>query len=182
MIAAVAGLVVTGAVTGLNLVILIVVLRRWRELEAGAAGHGHGHSPGGIRAGDVLPPFSAQTLDGVQVSRPGLRGREVLVGFFSLTCKACRDAVPPFAAHAERLRASGGTTLAIVHGEAADRSELAAALSAAADHVIAEDEEAGLTEWFGAANYPSHAWYGPDGVVTAAGLGVSALQAEPALP
>ncbi|KAK1184648.1 hypothetical protein B7755_045180 [Streptomyces sp. NBS 14/10] len=30
---------------------------------------------------------------------------------FSLTCKACVEAVPLFAGHAERLRADGGTSL-----------------------------------------------------------------------
>lgn len=184
---AVVGLVLVGVVGALNLVILLVVLRRWRELEP-PGGDGHQHGSGGagrqtgIRAGDRLPRFSARAVDGARVTERDLLGQEVLTGFFSLTCKACVDAVPLFAGHAERLRASGGTALAIVHGVDAAGSELAGLLTAAADIVIAEDATASLSQRYGARNYPSYARYGPDGVATAAGAGVSALRAELVAP
>ncbi|ADI04170.1 alkyl hydroperoxide reductase/ Thiol specific antioxidant/ Mal allergen [Streptomyces bingchenggensis BCW-1] len=177
------GLVLVGVISALNLAILLVVLRRWRELEAtGGGAHSHGFPASGaispIRVGDRLPSFSARALDGTAVTERTLLGQEALVGFFSLTCKACVDAVPFFTGHAERLRANGGTTLAIVHGDAAADSELAAMLTDVMDIVIAEDSEAELSKRYGAKRYPSHAWYGPDGVVTGAGAGVVALRTD----
>lgn len=179
------GLALVGVVGVLNLAILLILLRRWRELEAmGGGAHGHGFpGPGsGVRMIDRIPGFSARALDGTTVTERTLLGKETLVGFFSLTCKACVEAVPLFARHAERLRAAGGTSLAIVHGDDAAGSELAAMLDEVVDIVIAEDSSAELSKRYGAKHYPTYAWYGPDGVVTTAGTGLAALQTEPIAP
>ncbi|WP_344896035.1 redoxin domain-containing protein [Nonomuraea antimicrobica] len=180
---AVVGLVLVGIVGLLNLAILLVVLRRWRELEAtGGGGHSHG-SPGAeasstVRMIDRIPNFSARALDGTAVTERTLLGREALIGFFSLTCKACVEAVPLFAGHAERLRAAGGTSLAIVHGDDSAGSELAATLNEVVDIVIAEDSKAELSKLYGTKHYPTYAWYGPNGLVTTAGAGIAALRTE----
>ncbi|MET7331787.1 TlpA disulfide reductase family protein [Nonomuraea sp. NPDC005650] len=166
------GLGLVGVVSALNLAILLVVLRRWRELEATGGGASN------VRMIDRIPGFSTRALDGTTVSERTLLGTETLVGFFSLTCSACVAAVPLFAGHAERLRTAGGTSLAIVHGDDSANSELAAMLSEAMDIVIAEDSAAELSKRFGVKHYPTYAWYGPDGVVTTAGAGVAALRTE----
>ncbi|MET7460226.1 TlpA disulfide reductase family protein [Nonomuraea sp. NPDC005501] len=178
MIFAVMGLVLVGVVSVLNLAFLLVMLRRWRELEATGGGT-HG---AGIRMVDRIPSFSARALDGTTVTDGTLLGKETLVGFFSLTCKACVEAVPVFAGHAERLRADGGISLAIVHGDDSAESELAAMLSDVMDIVIAEDSQATLSKRYGVKNYPTYAWYGPNGVVTTAGAGVAALRTELVAP
>ncbi|MEV4253102.1 TlpA disulfide reductase family protein [Spirillospora sp. NPDC049652] len=131
---------------------------------------------------DRIPNFSARTIDGTPVTDGDLLGRESLVGFLSLTCKACRAAVPIFAEHAERLRSAGGTSLAIVHGDDAAESDLAAMLRDAVDLVIAEDATAELSRRYGAKHYPSYAWYDPNGMVTSAGVGMAALQTELVAP
>ncbi|MEO3867583.1 redoxin family protein [Nonomuraea sp. B12E4] len=173
---AVVGLVLVGVVSVLNLVVLLVVLRRWRELEAtGGGAHGHGSD---VRIMDRIPGFSARALDGTTVTESTLLGKETLVGFFSLTCKACVAAVPVFAGHAERLRAAGGISLAIVHGDDSAGSELAAMLGDVMDIVVAEGAEAELSKRFGARHYPTYASYGPNGVVITAGVGVAALRSE----
>ncbi|WP_067484347.1 TlpA family protein disulfide reductase [Actinomadura hibisca] len=177
MIFAVAGLVLVGVVGVLNLALLLVVLRRWRQLEAAG-----GPATTGVRMIDRIPEFSARALDGSTVTERTLLGKETLVGFFSLTCSACVDAVPIFAGHAAHLRAAGGTSLAIVHGDDAAASELAAMLGDAMDIVIAEDAKAELSRRYGAKHYPTYAWYGPDGLVTSAGVGVAALRTELAVP
>ncbi|MCO6007195.1 TlpA family protein disulfide reductase [Actinoallomurus purpureus] len=180
MIFAVVGLVLVGVVGVLNLAILLVMLRRWRELDA------MGGLPTGavsnVRMIDRIPSFSARALDGTAVTERTLLGKETLVGFFSLTCKACVEAVPVFAGHAERLRAAGGTSLAIVHGDDSADSELAAMLSDVMDIVIAEDSKAELSQRYGAKHYPTYAWYGPNGMVTSAGVGVAALRTELVAP
>lgn len=177
---AVVGLVLAGIVGMLNLAILLVVLRRWREVEsAGLSATGSGAA---VRVIDRIPNFSARTLDGDTVTDGTLHGKETLVGFFSLTCQACRDSVPVFAGHAGRLRATGGTSLAIVHGDDAAGSDLAAMLRDAMDLVIAEDATAELSKRYGAKHYPSFAWYDPNGMVTSAGVGIAALQTELVAP
>ena len=178
MIFAVVGLVLVGIVGLLNLAILLVVLRRWRELEA-TGGSAPGAEPSSsVRMIDRIPSFSARALDGTAVTERTLLGKETLVGFFSLTCKACVEAVPLFAGHAERLRAAGGISLAIVHGDDSAGSELAAMLSDVVDIVIAEDAKAELSKRYGTKHYPTYAWYGPNGLVTTAGAGLAALRTE----
>ncbi|MBT2229469.1 redoxin domain-containing protein [Nonomuraea sp. NEAU-A123] len=183
MIFAVVGLVLVGVVSVLNLAILLVVLRRWREAEAnGGQGFPAVGAASNVRMIDRIPSFSARSLDGTAVTERTLLGKETLVGFFSLTCKACVEAVPLFAGHAERLRAAGGTSLAIVHGDDSADSELAAMLNDVMDIVIAEDAEAELSRRYGAKHYPSYAWYGPDSMVTTAGAGLAALRSELVAP
>ncbi|WP_433189726.1 TlpA family protein disulfide reductase [Actinoallomurus sp. CA-150999] len=177
MIFAVVGLVLVGVVGVLNLAILLVMLRRWRELDA-AGGFPTTGAVSNVRMIDRIPNFSAHALDGTAVTERTLLGKETLVGFFSLTCKACVEAVPVFAGHAERLRAAGGTSLAIVHGDDSADSELAAMLSDVMDIVIAEDSKAELSQRYGAKHYPTYAWYGPNGMVTSAGVGLAALRTE----
>src|SRR5262249_6874324 len=87
----------------LNLAILLVMLRRWRELEP-TGGLPTTGAVSNVRMIDRIPSFSASALDGTAVTERTLLGKETLVGFFSLTCKACVEAVPVFAGHAERLR------------------------------------------------------------------------------
>ncbi|MFF4624966.1 TlpA disulfide reductase family protein [Nonomuraea jabiensis] len=178
MIFAVVGLVLVGVVGLLNLAILLVVLRRWRELEATGGGAPSAEPSPSVRMIDRIPSFSARALDGTAVTERTLLGKETLVGFFSLTCKACVEAVPLFAGHAERLRAAGGTSLAIVHGDDSADSELAAMLSDVVDIVIAEDSKAELSKRYGTKHYPTYAWYGPNGLVTTAGAGIAALRTE----
>ncbi|WP_026413326.1 TlpA disulfide reductase family protein [Actinomadura oligospora] len=180
MVLAVVGLVLVGVVGVLNLAILLVVLRKWREGDAAALLT----DASGIRVRtiDRIPNFSARALDGTPVTERALLGKEALVGFFSLTCKACRDAVPLFADHAERLRATGGTSLAVVHGIDAAGSDLVVMLRDAMDIVIAEDEKAELSRRYGAKHYPTYAWYDSNGRVTSAGVGVAALRTEMAVP
>jgi peroxiredoxin len=177
VIFAVVGLVLVGVVGLLNLAILLVVLRRWRELEP-IGGLPTTGAVSNVRIIDRIPSFSARALDGTAVTERTLLGKETLVGLFSLTCKACVDAVPVFAEHAERLRAAGGTSLAIVHGDDSADSELAAMLGDVMDIVIAEDAKAELSQRYGAKHYPTYAWYDTNGMVTSAGVGVAALRTE----
>ncbi len=177
MIFASVGLIMVGVVGVLNLAILLTMLRRWREL-AETGGVPAAGAASTVRMIDRIPAFSARALDGTAVTERTLLGTETLVGFFSLTCKACADAVPLFAEHAERLRATGGSSLAIVHGDGSAGSDLAAALSEVMDIVIAEDAKAELSRRYGAKNYPTYAWYNANGIVTSAGAGIAAMRTE----
>ncbi|MER6817247.1 redoxin domain-containing protein [Spirillospora sp. NPDC000708] len=184
----VAGLVLVVALTALNVALTAAVLRRWRaRLSMPPAGRhdGPGASGGapdlGIAPGDRMPAFTAATAAGTTVTRDGLAGRPALLAFLSLDCPGCDDSVPEFAEHARRVRDAGGRVLATVVGIDAAGSDLAARLAAVADHVVPEPLDAPVGTAFGVRFYPGFAHYGPDGVATAASVGLEGLrEAAPA--
>lgn len=197
----VAGLLLAAALTALNLLLTVAAVRRWRAHatappDGGHPGHDHGHDHGhghghgggepelGIAPGDRMPAFTATAADGTTVTAADLVGRPALLAFLSLECPGCDDSVPGFAEHARRVRDAGGRVLATVVGVDAAGSELAAQLADVADHVVPEFLDAPLGAAFGVRLYPGFAHYGPDGVATAAGVGLDGLDAalHPSVP
>ncbi|NUW46447.1 peroxiredoxin family protein [Nonomuraea rhodomycinica] len=181
----VAGVVLVAVLTALNLTLTMALTRRWRARVSAAAGRHHGPGPVpvhgepdlGIAPGDRMPGFTATTVGGATVTGDDLAGRPALVAFLSLDCSACDDSVPEFAEHARRVREAGGQVLATVVGVDAAGSELAARLAGVADHVVAELLDAPVGSAFGIRFYPGFAHYGPDGVATAASVGLRGLDA-----
>ncbi|MDR8411704.1 redoxin domain-containing protein [Nonomuraea sp. 3-1Str] len=178
----VAGLVLVAALTAVNLVLTVAVTRRWRaRMSAPPSPHHHGPASVhrepelGIAPGDRMPDFTATTADGATVTRAELAGRPALIAFLSLDCASCDDSVPEFGEHARRVRDAGGQVLATVVGVDAAGSELAARLVGVADHVVPEFLDAPVGTVFGARFYPGFALYGPDGVATAASVGLQGL-------
>ncbi|MGW0803381.1 peroxiredoxin family protein [Nonomuraea sp. NPDC002799] len=186
----VAGLLLVAALTALNVVLTLAVVRRRRARPSAPPGaHQHGPvSAGdpelGIAPGDRMPDFTATTADGTTVTRAELAGRLALIAFLSLDCSGCDDSVPEFGEHARRVRAAGGRVLATVVGVDAAGGELTARLAGVADYVVPEFLDAPVGALFGARFYPGFAHYGSDGVVTAASVGLQGLgeTARPSAP
>ncbi|MEV5571867.1 redoxin family protein [Spirillospora sp. NPDC052269] len=191
----VAGLVLATVLTALNLALTLALVRRWRARMSAPPtehDHDHGHDHGragrepelGIEPGDRMPAFTATTMDGTTIGADDLTGRPTLVAFMSLDCSTCDESVPELAERARLVRDVGGHVLATVVGVDASASELAARLAAVADHVVPEFLDAPVATAFGVRFYPGFAYYGPDGVATAAGLGFEepAQTALPSLP
>lgn len=63
--------------------------------------------------GDMVPPYSARTLDGEQISLEELRGKVVLVNFWATWCPPCRLEMPGFQHVYEDRRADGFVVLGI---------------------------------------------------------------------
>ncbi|WP_026413329.1 TlpA family protein disulfide reductase [Actinomadura oligospora] len=177
----VAGLVLVTVLTGLNLVLTLALVRRWRARGSTPPAdhdHDHGHDDGGdgrepelgIAPGDRMPDFTATTLDGTTVGADELAGRPTLVAFLSLDCSTCDESVPALAERARLVQNAGGRVLATVVGVDASDGELTSRLVGIADHIVPEFLDAPVGTAFGARLYPGFAHYGPDGVVTAAGL------------
>ncbi|GAA3716550.1 hypothetical protein GCM10022224_097710 [Nonomuraea antimicrobica] len=189
----VAGLVLVAALTALNLVLTLAVVRRWRaRVSTSPAAHPHRHDSAslggepqlGIAPGDRMPGFSAITTDGATVTNDELAGRRALIAFLTLDCASCDDSVPEFGEHARRVRDAGGQVLATVVGVDAAGSELAARLVGVADYVVPELLDAPVGAAFGVRFYPGFAHYGPDGVATATSVGLQGLgeTARPSVP
>jgi hypothetical protein len=138
----IAGLVLVGTVALLNLALLIVILRRWQELEV--VRRRDDFSSQGPQPGDALPEFTATALSGRTLTQDDFRTGELLLGVFSHDCPSCLDRLPDFAERADRVRESGGRVMALVMGAEAGESSLAAALVGPADEVVPEPEASPL--------------------------------------
>jgi hypothetical protein len=76
-----------GLVALIDLTLTYALIRRVNEIQSHGSGGGSGntHPEPGYRIGD----FTAQTIDGLQVSEPDLQGRTILAAFIMTGCSAC---------------------------------------------------------------------------------------------
>ncbi|MGW3243610.1 TlpA family protein disulfide reductase [Streptomyces sp. NPDC001070] len=176
----VAGLVLVGILAALNLGLIIVILRRWQELEAVARTVRAPGEVAGPVVGDRLPAIDADGPLARLLAPAGTAGEETFLGFFSLDCGSCVEALPHFAEYAERVASRGGRTLAVLRGEDAAGSELAGRLGDIAAEVVTEDLTARLSGAFGVRRFPTFVHYDADGFAILAGAGYPALQGYPA--
>lgn len=176
----VAGLVLVGTLAALNLSLIIVILRRWQELEAVTRTMRVPGEHTGPAVGERLPALD----EGGPLTRvldpAGAAGQEAFLGFFSLDCGSCVEALPHFAEYADRVASRGGRTLAVLRGEHAAGSELADRLGEIAAEVLTEDLNARLSGAFGVRRFPTFVHYDADGFAILAGAGYPALHSDPA--
>ncbi|MBC9710998.1 redoxin domain-containing protein [Streptomyces sp. TRM66268-LWL] len=158
------GLVLVAAVAALNTVLLVVILRRWQELEA--VRRRDGFAGQGPQPGDRLPEFTSTAVSGRTLSESDLRSGELLLGVFSHDCPSCTDSLPDFAEQAGRARAAGGRAVALVMGEEAGDSALTGQLDGIADEIVVHPEAAPLFRALQVPAFPTILRY-RDGVVTA---------------
>lgn len=103
--------------------------------------------------GSTVGEFATTTVDGEPVSRDSV-GAAALIGFFSVTCPACRERKPDFLAGAPRYAAAGWTVLAVVVGDPAASAELVSELRPAGT-VLAEDVGGPVGDAFTLTGYPA---------------------------
>lgn len=120
MVGIVAILAVIGAVSGLNLLLMVGVARRLRDHEqrlsvaessVGAASVTSGPPPGA-----PAPPIQAACTDGRTVETNWVHSPEALIGFFSSDCEACYVHAPEFTALSARYPA--GFALSVIADDA----------------------------------------------------------------
>lgn len=170
----VAGLVLVSVVAIVNLVFTFGLVARVRELQEAQGPIGRAPLAVGVEEGDPLPDFAGVTSDGRPVGRGDVAGAPVLFGFFSPDCSSCVDAVPPFLDRARALAAAGGRSVAVVVGEDAHVSGVAAALGDAGT-LIAEEHELPVSTAFRVEAFPVFVLADAEGTVTAAGVGIGTL-------
>jgi hypothetical protein len=158
------------ALSLLNLVLLLGVVRRLREHEsrlaaaelAGMAGEGPAEliAPVGSRVAE----FSARTVDGRSLDKEAL-ATPALVGFFSPGCDSCHERLPDFRRAAAD---NAGRALAVVVRDGADVDPLVGELERVAS-VVVEDPDGPLTSAFGVRGFPVFALVGTGGTIEARG-------------
>jgi thiol-disulfide isomerase/thioredoxin len=130
--------VVIGLICLLNLALMLLIIRRLREM-----GDGHGGSQ--VPPEDVMTPhdgiaadFTATATTGEVVSLAGLSGI-TLVGFFSPSCMACKDRLPDFVEYAARMPGGRAQVLASMSSEGGAGTQMVAQLEPVA-RVVVESE------------------------------------------
>lgn len=169
-----AATVMFGALTILNLLLTVTVLRRLRD-----QGHHEDHPAPELpfampESGGPAPEVDTVDVDGRPVSLPGdVR----LVGFFSGTCKACRDHVRPFLAYVADMR--GGDALAVLSGTAEDTEDLVTALGGGT-RVVREAQGGPVASGFDVSVFPSFFLLGPDGTIVASHTSIRLIPGQAA--
>jgi thiol-disulfide isomerase/thioredoxin len=162
------GVVVAIALTVLNLVLTIGVIRRLREHnELLSARPATGSAEVMLGLGETPDDFNVLTTDGERVSRETLVG-EQLVGFFSPGCGPCEELVPRFA---ERAAAVGRAhALAVVAAGPEEAGGFLARLEPVARVVLDRDTDPeSVSRSFKVQGFPAICLLDEDRVVTASG-------------
>lgn len=156
-------LAVAIAVTLINLVLLLGVVRRLREHETRLASMTGGGPPVLIApAGGRVGPFTARSVDGRPVDEHSTNA--ALIGFFSPECGSCHERLPDFRAAAG---AHTGPVLAVVVEDGGDAAPLVDALRTCAT-VVLEAPTGPVAEAFAVRGFPAFALV-TDGTVRASG-------------
>jgi thiol-disulfide isomerase/thioredoxin len=150
-----AAVVILGLLCLVNLALTFVLIRRVSGLSAQPGG------PAGFRpASRVLPPgsqvpgFAVTTVSGTTRSLDDLAGSRSLLGFFSLGCPPCRDAVPEFIDFARTIPGGTSQVLAIVCGPEGTAAESLARELHDAASVVIEPRQGPAAKAFQVSGYP----------------------------
>ncbi|MCM2388315.1 TlpA family protein disulfide reductase [Streptomyces albipurpureus] len=167
------GLLLVGAVTALNLVLILAVIRRLRRHEEERKRLFDPETvESGPPTGEPLPAFTAVATDGTRVASDALLGREAALTFLSTDCSICVSAaadLPEFA----RLAGLDATQMVVViAGEEKKAREIAAPLDGVA-MVVLEEAAGPLSTQYAIMGTPTTVLVDPDGKVTYARAGTN---------
>jgi hypothetical protein len=169
-----AAVVLVGAVSAVNLVLVLAVVRRLREAPGPAQSRGPAPRP-------VLPPGArpgpSQTVtdDGEPVGSESLAG--CLVGFFTPQCSLCHERLPEFVAYAHRVGLRRAAVLAVLVGEPEQTTALWDNLAPIA-RIVHEPHGGGpLYRAFAVTGLPAFCLLDTDGVIVASGTDLAAFPA-----
>lgn len=172
----VAGAVLAGAVSLLNLVLTLAVIRRLREHTELLSRRNEGPPEPQVMlaAGEAPTAFEVAAKDGDRITN-ATHTDHSLVAFMSPGCDACHEQLPDFIAYAERFPGGRDARVAIVVGAGDGSEELITRLEAVA-RVVEEEPKGAMSTAFGVNGYPAYAVV-DGGVIRASGYRVDQLPA-----
>lgn len=142
----VAAIVIVGGLCVLNLLLLLGVIKRLRELTETVNG-----GQGALAVGQAISGFDTSTVTGEPLTDVRL-DQETLVGFFSPTCAPCQEKLPAFIQRAWDWQGGRSRVLAVIVGEPA--AEMVSRLDPVA--MVAKEERDGpIGSAFGVKAYPT---------------------------
>ncbi|MCW6005689.1 redoxin family protein [Micromonospora sp. CPCC 205371] len=154
----VAAVVLVGAVSVLNLILITAVVRRMRVYEqdrTAAPGRIPYDVLGGLPPGSALPRFTGAVAGGGTVTDRDVRGRAAAVAFLSSDCPGCLERAPDFAAAARTALAGGGRAVAVIIEGAEPVDALTAAVGPATVVYEPVDRSGPMTRAFGVKTFPT---------------------------
>jgi hypothetical protein len=172
----IAAVVLIGAVTALNLLLTLAVIRRLRQPGTGAARSFIDPDLPELPAGSPVPPFRAETVSGRTITAQSLSGSEAVYAFFDSGCSSCRPTIPRLIAYAERRGLTPHQVVAVVGGDPADAGDYLSALDGRAS-VVVEDTLGPVAEAFAIHSFPAFVIADPGGIVRRSGDSASTLAA-----
>ena len=127
----------------------------------------------GVAAGDSPPEFPFRVGHGAELSLRRLRGRRVVLSFWTSWCEPSIEQLREFSRAYEAGGGAGPLVLAVGDGESADRAEEMAHAEGLPFPVL-PDPERKISRRFGVAAWPSTVWIGTDMRIEAVNLGLTA--------
>ncbi|MFD9717190.1 TlpA family protein disulfide reductase [Streptomyces sp. NPDC059076] len=167
------GLLLVGAVTALNLVLILAVIRRLRRHEDERKRlFGTEGLESGPPTGEPLPAFTAVATDGTLVDSDALRGREAALTFLSTECSVCVTVAADLPEAARLAGMDAEQMVVVIAGDEATAREMAAPLDGVAK-VVFEEAAGPLSTLYAIKATPTTVSVDPEGTVTYARAGTN---------
>ena len=154
-----------GALTVLNLLLIMAVIRRLKKMNSLSVPDGSDipELPIGIR----IPDFRAESTSGAVVTTGDLIGSESVFAFFDTGCSVCKTTIPKLIDHANAQGLKADHVIAVVGGRDS-AAEYVDGLDGAAT-VIVEDSLGPVAAAFSISGFPAFVVVDGDGRVLRAG-------------
>ncbi|MCG7525549.1 redoxin domain-containing protein [Streptomyces sp. OfavH-34-F] len=158
----VAAVVIIGCLSLFNLLLTLAVARRSSQSTTSNTEPPANRLPDGA----PLPEFTVETLEHGTIGRADIQG-EAVVGFFSTSCRPCRDQAPDFVKAVQNIPGGREQVLAFVKGGGPAEKELVELLAPVARVVTEPAGGSGASqEAFGIVRWPSYLNVAADGRIT----------------
>lgn len=167
------GLLLVGAVTALNLVLILAVIRRLRRHEEERRRLFNPETvESGPPTGEPLPAFTAVATDGALVASEALQGREAALTFLSTDCSICVSAAADLPEFARLAGLDVAQMVVVIAGDETTAREIAAPLDGVA-RVVLEEASGPLSTLYSISGTPTTVLVDQEGNVTYARAGTN---------
>lgn len=157
-----------GALTVLNLLLIMAVMRRLKQQNTVSTVNGNESDIPELPIGSRIPEFRAESTSGAIVTTGDLIGSESVFAFFDTGCSVCKSTIPKLIDHADTHGLKADQVIAVVGGSENSAGEYLEKLDGAAT-VIVEDSVGPVASAFSIAGFPAFVIVDGDGRVVRAG-------------
>lgn len=170
-----AAVVVFGAITMLNLVLTLGVIKRLREQaeQAATSGGGEPNFEPLLNPGELPAPFTATSVDGEVIEREGPAGLR-LVAFVSPLCDMCAAQIPDLLDRATHMPGGRDNVIVVTVGKGDEVAEYGEQFRPVAQ-VVHETATGPLTRAFKLAGLPAFGLLDADGRLLSSAVAVDRL-------